>query len=188
MSRIIVTPLFTQVCGCIIRRNISSTSHLSRLKSEWRVDRKPANTKLAVDINDIVEQRKAFGGRKKWKAVSISHGNYSFAKLDIEKRLPILDVVHSDAGRKYRNEKILVKGAYVVVDGSTIKSDITVEMLLESDTFTEEYIKHVSDMLVNGKLYAKVTSRPGQVGTCDGVIAEGTELFRLMEKLKIYND
>ena len=42
----------------------------------------------------------------------------------------------------------------------------------------------VEDQLINGKIYAAISSRPGQSGRCDGYILEGKELDFYVKHLK----
>ncbi|KAJ2049114.1 ribosomal protein S8A, partial [Coemansia sp. S2] len=42
----------------------------------------------------------------------------------------------------------------------------------------------VDDQFVSGRLYAIVTSRPGQSGRCDGYILEGKELDFYLRKIR----
>lgn len=42
----------------------------------------------------------------------------------------------------------------------------------------------VDDQFVAGRLYACISSRPGQSGRCDGYILEGKELEFYVKKLK----
>ena len=43
---------------------------------------------------------------------------------------------------------------------------------------------NIEDQLVNGKIYASISSRPGQSGRCDGYILEGKELDFYVKHLK----
>lgn len=169
------------ICNCLTKRLFSSTPRIFRLKALWRVDRQPANTKLADET--VVERRKAYGGKEKFKAISASEAKYTVASQKIEDICKIIEVLHSDAGPWYRNDKIMALGTYVVVDATPLMDKVTAEQLVGEDI---SLLDHVTEMLNKGQLYAKVTSRPGQVGNCDGVIVEGSEIASLIEKLKMY--
>jgi len=43
----------------------------------------------------------------------------------------------------------------------------------------------LTDQFNTGRLYARITSRPGQVGRCDGYILEGEELHFYLRKLNL---
>jgi len=173
------------LCQSTLRRSISTTVCLNRLRSEWRVDRKPANTLLSSE--DILEERKAFGGRKKVKAISISKGTFTLPGQDFESLLPIVDVLHSDAGPQYREKKILAKGTFVTLDISEHKEKIDIKKLANSLNQTEICVEQLQSLYQEGKLYGKITTRPGQVGKCDGIILENNELENLFGKLKLYD-
>jgi len=48
-----------------------------------------------------------------------------------------------------------------------------------------EVASNLNSQFLQGKLYAKITSRPGQCGRADGVILEGEELDFYVKKLKV---
>lgn len=168
-------------------RSLSTTCSMNRLRSEWRVDRPPANTKLANE--EIVEKRKAFGGRSKMKAIQVNSGNYTLMSKSFTKNMKIVDVVHSDAGQHYRESKILAKGTIVTVELSFLKGEIdSWDLLLGEEQHIingNEMENHIKDLLEKGQAYAKITSRPGQIGCCDGHILEGNELVATMNKIKM---
>jgi small subunit ribosomal protein S8e len=43
----------------------------------------------------------------------------------------------------------------------------------------------LADQFKTGRLYAKITSRPGQCGRCDGYILEGEELAFYLKKINL---
>lgn len=167
---------------------MSTTSSLNRLRSEWRVDRAPANTKLGDE--EIVVKRKAFGGRSKMKAEQVCDGNYTLMSKSITEKMKILDIIHSDAGHHYRENKIMAKGTVITVDVSSLQEKIDFRDLLfnkEQSSITDEndiIENHIKELLSKGQVYAKITSRPGQVGFCDGHILEGNELLQTVNKIK----
>ena len=171
----------------IVKRAFTTSTLMNRLRSEWRADRKPADTKLST--RDIVEERKAFGGFKKFKAVEISKGTYTLVSQNLTHECFILDVVHSEAGRKYREDKILSKHCYITVDVMPIKDSINLDEI-KKDMNGSENNSAMQNIIENsfekGHMYAKVTSRPGQTGKCDGIILEGNDLVLLMQKLERY--
>ena len=172
----------------IIKRAFTTSTLISRLRSEWRADRKPADTKLST--RDIVEERKAFGGFKKFKAVEISKGTYTLASQNLTHECLILDVVHSEAGKKYREDKIMSKHCYIKVDVTPIKDSINLDDVIKNMNGSENNFAAMQNIIENsfekGHMYAKVTSRPGQTGKCDGIILEGNYLVLLMKKLESY--
>ena len=189
-------------------RNITTSSYLCkpRTKREARLRRPPANTRLRTDVPEKVTERKAYGGRKKLKALKIQKGNYLLHSKGIEIETPILDVIHSDANQKFADLKIMVKGTIVELDGTKFKEalkdqpkyseeTITLNQVEAQDVQDEQHTKNehafdsqlllFSKLLDNNRLYGKITTRPGQVGACDGYVLEGEELENLIKKLKI---
>ena len=172
----------------IVKRAFTTSTLMNRLRSEWRADRKPANTKLST--KDIVEERKAFGGFKKFKAVEISKGTYTLASQNLSHECLILDVIHSEAGKKYREHNILSKHCYIIVDVTPIKDSINLDEIKKNMNGSKNNSTAMQNIIENsfekGHMYAKVTSRPGQTGKCDGIILEGNDLVLLMKKLENY--
>eukprot|EP01126_Amoeba_proteus_P041754 TRINITY_DN44_c0_g1_i7.p1 TRINITY_DN44_c0_g1~~TRINITY_DN44_c0_g1_i7.p1 ORF type:complete len:152 (+),score=56.01 TRINITY_DN44_c0_g1_i7:118-573(+) len=50
---------------------------------------------------------------------------------------------------------------------------------------TRQLETHLADQFNTGRLYARITSRPGQVGRCDGYVLEGEELAFYLRKLNL---
>eukprot|EP01126_Amoeba_proteus_P041750 TRINITY_DN44_c0_g1_i3.p1 TRINITY_DN44_c0_g1~~TRINITY_DN44_c0_g1_i3.p1 ORF type:complete len:234 (+),score=67.85 TRINITY_DN44_c0_g1_i3:118-819(+) len=50
---------------------------------------------------------------------------------------------------------------------------------------TRQLEAHLADQFNTGRLYARITSRPGQVGRCDGYVLEGEELAFYLRKLNL---
>merc|ERR1712038_1499218 len=115
-----------------------------------------------------------------------------------------LDVSYNVSNNELVRTKTLVKGAIVVVDAHAFKewyeSHYGVKIGIKKGQTTGQSAldsgkksKHAQNKITNrqknrsleaaldqqfssGRLLAKVTSRPGQSGRCDGVILEGPEL------------
>lgn len=162
------------------RRCFHISSAFNRLRSEWRKDRKPANTRLSDET--IIEERKAYGGGKKQKAVAASNGNYILESKNIELTMKIKDVLHSEAGAHYKEQKIINKGCVLAVEGSDLLPDIDTNLLLAENSPSEAR-ERLNRFISNGELLARVTTRPGQTGKCDGYIIEGQELEAVLQKI-----
>lgn len=149
-----------------------------RKRSEWRQDRVPAHTRLRLDKPEKIKVRKAFGGHKKIKGIKIKTGLYVFSSLDVEFECPILKVVHNTANDNFTKLGVMVKGTIVEVDSSPFKTWYTTHHNKEAGKPNEEnsLLGQLLPYMETGKLYAKITTRPGQVGACNGYILEGDEL------------
>ena len=116
----------------------------------------------------------------------------------------MLDVSYNASNNELVRTKTLVKGAIVLVDAHPFKSwyeghygvkigvkktpDGQVESidLAEKSAKVQEKLKKrqqgrtlepsLDHQFMSGRLLAKITSRPGQTGRCDGYILEGPEL------------
>jgi len=183
-------------CDCMLKRSLSTTFELKtrsqKKVSLARLERPPANTKLSTE--DVFERRKAVGGLEKWKAISTSKAKYILQSKDIENEYKILDIAYNGGlghGKVtvLKDLKILTKAAIVVIDAKSLLDQVHVEEFLTDDSLPDEASTHFRDMFNSGKLYARVTSRPGQVGDCNGVILEGKFLsYMLTRKLGLVND
>lgn len=161
----------------------------ARSRREWRKDRPPALTKLTADEPEESEPRKAYGGHKKVKAIKINHGLYVWNSLDVEFECPILKVVHSKANKDFNEMGIIVKGTIVEVDSKPFKNWYSSYYNKEEKSKeANSSLEHLLPYLDTGKLYAKITTRPGQVGVCNGYVLEGEELealFNTRQDLKL---
>jgi len=181
-----------------------------RKRYQWRKDRQPANTQLAVDGEEVLETRRTYGGRSKVKAVFKNKGVYTLKSQGIELQVPILDIIHSASHKDHVKNKIMTKGAIVQIDGTEFRNR------LANSTFTKPTSEHnqetepvpnsssneeqpespstcgedkaLLELVKSGKLYGRITTRPGQVGLCDGYVLEGTELETTLKKFAIDTD
>ena len=121
-----------------------------------------------------------------------------------------MDVIYNASNNELVRTKTLVKGAVVLVDAHPFKSwyeshyGVKIGIKKGQPVAEEEEKKqssHVQRKLVarqkgrtledtidhqisSGRLLAKITSRPGQSGRCDGAILEGPELAFYQKMLK----
>lgn len=59
-----------------------------------------------------------------------------------------------------------------------------VKRKLKQRTATRKLDQNVADQFTTGRLYACISSRPGQCGRCDGYILEGKELEFYVKKMQ----
>ncbi|GAV10010.1 hypothetical protein RvY_19496, partial [Ramazzottius varieornatus] len=133
---------------------------------------------------------------------------------DVTRKCRIVDVVYNASNNELVRTKTLVKNAIVTVDATPYRtwyeahfgiplgrkkgsklSEAEEKNLnkdrkgksLKKQKAREAFSKveqHLEDQFAGGRLLACITSRPGQVGRCDGYILEGRELDFYMRKLK----
>lgn len=65
-----------------------------------------------------------------------------------------------------------------------VKQSNHVQRKIESRKALSKVEQALDDQFVAGRLYAKIASRPGQSGRCDGYILEGKELDFYLRKLR----
>jgi len=142
------------------------------------------------------------GGNLKFRALRLESGNFSWGTEVCTRKVRVLDVTYNASNNELLRTKTLVKGAIVLVDAHPFKDwyethyGVKIGVKKGSSAPAEEAVKksdkaqrkmaakqknrHLEGALdhqfASGRLYAKITSRPGQSGRCDGYILEGPEL------------
>ena len=145
------------------------------------------------------------GGNEKFRALRLDSGNFSWGTEVCTRKVRVLDVSYNASNNELVRTKTLVKGAIVVIDGHPFKdwyeSHYGVKIGLKGSADKREQpsidLSEKSEKVRNklksrqryrtldpvldhqfasGRVYAKITSRPGQTGRCDGYILEGKEL------------
>jgi len=141
------------------------------------------------------------GGNLKFRALRLDAGNFSWGTEVSTRKVRILDVTYNASNNELVRTKTLVKGAIVLIDAHPHKewyeahygvkigvkkgaaateesekksSRVQRKLALRQKTRTLE--PTLDHQFASGRLLAKVSSRPGQCGRCDGYILEGPEL------------
>ncbi|CAL1207401.1 unnamed protein product [Candida parapsilosis] len=151
-----------------------------RKKRKFELGRQSANTKIGPKRIHTVRTR---GGNQKFRALRIETGNFSWASEGVSRKLE-LSLVRTNT---------LTKSAVVQIDatpfrqwyenhyGGTLGKKRTSQLLSISGNATIEAA--VDSQFGAGRLYAVISSRPGQSGRCDGYILEGEELAFYLRRL-----
>ena len=142
------------------------------------------------------------GGNIKFRALRLDSGNFSWGTEVCTRKVRVLDVTYNATNNELVRTKTLVKGSIIVVDAHPFKewyeSHYGVKVGVKkgqsgpqdddskkSDAAKAKIAarqKHrtlepaLDHQFSSGRLLAKITSRPGQSGRCDGYILEGKEL------------
>lgn len=154
------------------------------------------------------------GGNYKHRALRLDAGNISWGSEAITRKTRLIDVVYNASNNELVRTKTLVKGAIVQVDATPFRQwweshygqvlgkrklaakGVEVPAAEEkkvSDHVARKHAERAEDAKVDpavdnqfatGRLYAVITSRPGQSGRCDGYILEGKELDFYLKKIK----
>merc|ERR1712226_550968 len=149
-----------------------------------------------------VHEVRCRGGNLKFRALRLDAGNFSWGTEVCTRKVRVLDVSYNASNNELVRTKTLVKGAIIVVDAhafkewyenhygvkigikkgqaapevdNTTKSE-SVQKKLASRQKNRTLEAALDQQFSSGRLLAKITSRPGQSGRCDGYILEGPEL------------
>jgi small subunit ribosomal protein S8e len=191
------------------RRLTGGRMPIHRKKRKFEMGRQASNTKLGERKVVSVRGR---GGNVKRRALRANEGNFTWISEHITRKCKILNVVYNATNNELVRTQTLVKGAIVAVDPLPFKyywhihyeekkinklPDIPdperkkrleekKEKLKKKHPFGEqiEKLHHIFDMMNKGRLLARLTSRPGQTGRCDGYLIEGRELDFYTKKME----
>ncbi|PPQ65673.1 hypothetical protein CVT26_000305 [Gymnopilus dilepis] len=180
-----------------------------RKKRKFELGRQPANTKLGPKRIHTVRVR---GGNLKYRALRLESGNFAWASEHVTRKTRIISVVYNASNNELVRTNTLVKSAIIQVDAapfrqwyeshyaqpvtkkgkSTVPADNAepVKRSNHAQRNLEERKKEAKiDPLLEtqfaaGRLYAAISSRPGQSGRADGYILEGKELEFYLRKLR----
>ncbi|KAI8776890.1 40S ribosomal protein S8-like [Biomphalaria glabrata] len=182
-----------------------------RKKRKFELGRPPAHTKLgAKRIHTI----RTMGGNKKYRALRQDHGNFSWGSEAITRKTRIIDVVYNASNNEFVRTKTLVKSCIVQIDSTPfrqwyeahyatplgrkkgVKLSEEEEAVLNKVRSKKTQKKYearkkiakvepaLDEQFSTGRVYAKISSRPGQSGRVDGYLLEGKELDFYTRKLK----
>jgi small subunit ribosomal protein S8e len=144
------------------------------------------------------------GGNYKYRALRLKDGNFSWSSENITFKTKILDVVYNASNNELIRTKTLVKNCVVLVDATPFKKwfethygvaigkkkadkkgEKKEEVVKKSNSLKRKLAERLGaktndprfdGQFDQGRLYACVSSRPGQSGRADGYLLEGKEL------------
>merc|ERR1712026_600561 len=182
-----------------------------RKKRAYEKGRPASMTKLMPQRVHMVRTR---GGNKKFRALRLDQGVFSWATEAISRKVRIIDVVYNASNNELVRTKTLVKGAIVTIDSTPFRQwyeshyakalgrkknaklseeeealfngpkSAAVQKKLDARRKEAEVAAALVEQFSQGRLLARIASRPGQTGRCDGYILEGKELDFYVRKLK----
>mmetsp|Transcript_82308 Transcript_82308/g.114261 ORF Transcript_82308/g.114261 Transcript_82308/m.114261 type:complete len:205 (-) Transcript_82308:73-687(-) len=191
------------------RRETGGRRAKYRKKRKFEMGRPAAMTKIGETRIHEVRGR---GGNKKFRALRLDSGNFSWGTEVCTRKVRVLDVTYNASNNELVRTKTLVKGAIVLIDAHPFKSwyeahygvkigikkgggetvQEVMDMSGKSPQIVAKFKKRQSDrtleapldqQFASGRLLAKISSRPGQTGRCDGYILEGPELHFYQRQL-----
>ena len=182
---------------------------IHRKKRKFEMGRQPSLTKLGE--KKIIEVR-GRGCQKKKRALKLNEGNFMWISEKVSRKCKIVEVVFNATNNELVRTQTLVKNCIVAIDPTPFKyywyihyDDNKITRMPEiSDPdrkkkLEEKRNKHKKthpykdqldklgrffELLNKGRLYACITSRPGQVGKADGYLLEGKELEFYVKKVE----
>ena len=183
------------------RRETGGRRAQYRKKRKFELGRPGAMTKIG---EARIHQIRGRGGNIKFRALRLDSGNFSWGTEVCTRKVRVLDVTYNASNNELVRTKTLVKGAIVMVDAHPFKTwyeghygvkiglkksgereqpsiDLAeksekVAAKLKSRQKERTLESPLDHQFASGRLFAKITSRPGQTGRCDGYILEGPEL------------
>uniref|UniRef100_A0A061RJM3 40S ribosomal protein S8 n=2 Tax=Tetraselmis sp. GSL018 TaxID=582737 RepID=A0A061RJM3_9CHLO len=193
------------------RRASGGKKKIWRKKRKFELGRPPANTKLSPHVT--VRTVRTRGGNKKFRALRLDHGNFSWGSEACTRKTRILDVVYNASNNELVRTQTLVKNAIVQIDANPFKTwyqqhygtEIGIKKGVKKDAeeaveeaqksnhlkrkLKQRNINHklsplLDEQFTTGRLFACIASRPGQCGRCDGYILEGKELEFYLKKMQ----
>eukprot|EP00591_Stephanopyxis_turris_P007394 CAMPEP_0195508166 /NCGR_PEP_ID=MMETSP0794_2-20130614/1459_1 /TAXON_ID=515487 /ORGANISM="Stephanopyxis turris, Strain CCMP 815" /LENGTH=200 /DNA_ID=CAMNT_0040635065 /DNA_START=77 /DNA_END=679 /DNA_ORIENTATION=- len=189
------------------KRNLTGARrNLHQKKRKFELGRPAASTKLGSKRIRLI---RTLGGNTKRRALRLDAGTFSWGTETHSSKTKILDVVYNASNNELVRTKSLVKGCIVQIDATPFKAHYTAHYGLPKDFFSkgepqdqvaagsrkvqrkrEKRQKNrkleqlLVDQLIQGRLLAAISSRPGQSGRADGYILEGEELAFYKRKLR----
>jgi small subunit ribosomal protein S8e len=180
------------------RRETGGRRAQFRKKRKFELGRPAAMTKIG---ERRVRPVRCMGGNMKWRALRLDSGNFSWGTETCTRKVRVLDVTYNASNNELVRTKTLVKSAIVLVDATPFKNwyethygvnighkkgtvqettEVTGSKSVQKKIKARQTGRTLDGALdhqfASGRLLAKITSRPGQSGRCDGQILEGPEL------------
>eukprot|EP00798_Chlamydomonas_sp_ICE-L_P012990 gene12990-5353_t len=183
------------------RRSTGGRKKHFRKGKKYELGRQSANTKLSSNV--CVRKVRTRGGNQKFRALRLDSGNFAWSSEATTRKTRVIDVCYNSTNNELVRTQTLVKNAIVQIDATPFKqwylTHYGVELGLkpnkpaEAKEETKRTLKKrcldrkidtlFADQFQSGRLYACISSRPGQMGRCDGYLLEGKELEFYVKKM-----
>jgi small subunit ribosomal protein S8e len=180
------------------RRATGGKRAIHQKKRKYELGRQAAMTKLGPKR---IHPMRVRGGNTKHRALRLEAGNFSWGTEVCTRKTRILAVAYNASNNELVRTNTLVKNCIVQIDATPFrqwyekhygvsigekkkKTEKTEEKKqsksllakLRKRQATRELDPKVEEQFTLGRLYACISSRPGQCGRADGYILEGKEL------------
>ena len=189
------------------RRLTGGRMPVHKKKRAFEKARPVSNTKLVNDKSRVRRVR-VRGGNYKFRALRLKEGNFNWASEAVTRKTRIIDVIYNASNNELVRTKTLVKNCIVQIDATPFSQwylnhygvnlftkkgkEVKVEAK-KSDRAQKRIGERQKDRVIDAKvneqfgqqrLYACISSRPGQSGRADGYILEGKELEFYAKKIE----
>ncbi|KAI9214110.1 hypothetical protein DS838_001042 [Geotrichum bryndzae] len=174
-----------------------------RKKRKFELGRQAANTRIGPKRIHSVRTR---GGNQKFRALRIETGNFSWGSEGVTRKTRVVNVAFHPSNNELIRTNTLTKAAIVQIDATPFrqwyeshygvvvgkKKVEEAEPVERSKKAQRKIDARAGDAKVEsaidaqfgaGRLYAAVSSRPGQSGRVDGYILEGEELAFYLKRI-----
>ncbi|KAH7407180.1 40S ribosomal protein S8 [Cadophora sp. MPI-SDFR-AT-0126] len=182
-----------------------------RKKRAFEAGRQESSTRIGAKRIHLVRTR---GGNRKFRALRLDSGNFSWASEGIARKVRVIVVAFHPSNNELVRTNTLTRSAVVQVDAAPFRQWYEAHYgqnlgrrrqkqagaeVAEPDTKKSKSVekKHAERFAAVGKvepalekqfeagrLFAVISSRPGQSGRCDGYILEGEELAFYQRQLR----
>ncbi|OAA52444.1 40S ribosomal protein S8 [Beauveria brongniartii RCEF 3172] len=179
-----------------------------RKKRAFEAGRQGANTRIGAKRVHTVRTR---GGNHKYRALRLDSGNFAWASEGCTRKTRVIAVAYHPSNNELVRTNTLTRSAVVQVDAAPfrqwyeahygqplgrrrqkaqgMKEDEVKRSKSVEKKQAERYAaagkveNTIEKQFEAGRLFAIISSRPGQSGRCDGYILEGEELAFYQKKL-----
>merc|ERR1712121_513039 len=178
------------------RRATGGRQNPNRKKRKYELGRPAANTKIGPKRVRTIRTR---GGNKKFRALRLDTGNFSWGSEAQTRKTRIIDVLYNASNNELVRTKTLVKNAIVQIDALPCrqwyeahyatplgrkKGSKKTQKKYDERKKVAKVEPALEEQFGAGRVLAAISSRPGQSGRADGYILEGKELEFYLRKLK----
>ncbi|KAF5093537.1 hypothetical protein D0Z03_002372 [Geotrichum reessii] len=177
-----------------------------RKKRKFELGRQAANTRIGPKRIHSVRTR---GGNQKFRALRVETGNFSWGSEGVTRKTRVVNVAFHPSNNELIRTNTLTKAAIVQIDatpfrqwfethygvvvgkkkGKKVEETETVERSKKAQRKIDARAPNakieaaIDAQFGAGRLYAAVSSRPGQSGRVDGYILEGEELAFYLKRI-----
>jgi small subunit ribosomal protein S8e len=180
-------------------------------KRAFEAGRQESNTRIGTKRIHLVRTR---GGNRKFRALRLESGNFSWASEGVARKVRVIVVAYHPSNNELVRTNTLTRSAVVQVDAAPFRQwyeahygqslgrrrqqkagqEGGVEQEKKSKGVEKKQAARLAasgkvepaleKQFEAGRLYAVISSRPGQSGRCDGYILEGEELAFYQRQLR----